>query len=217
MYLTDAAIRKFKLGNNAPKAGKKLTDGHGLYLHVTHTGSKLWRYQYLFKGKPKLISLGQYPAVSLALARERHADARRQLAAGVDPSEARKRAGGSVAPLERTFADLYRAWFDFWKPGKDERHVLQTERRIQADILPAFGSKPANEVTAADVREMMLKIFNERKARDIAKRAHEGLDNISRLRIELDTWIGAVTAVSKRTHKTDTDADSFGFELAAQL
>ena len=44
----------------------------------------------------------------------------------------------------------------------------------------------------------------------------EGLDNISRLRIELDTWIGAVTAVS-RIQKSDTDADSFGYELAAQL
>lgn len=180
MYLTDAAIRKFKLGNNAPKAGKKLTDGHGLYLHVVPTGSKLWRYQYLFKGTPKLISLGQYPAVSLALARERHADARRQLAAGIDPSEARKRAGGSVAPLERTFADLYRAWFEFWKPGKDERHVEQTKRRIEADVLTAFGSKPADEVTPADVREMMLKIWNERGARDISKRSHEVVSQVYR-------------------------------------
>ena len=180
MYLTDAAIRKFKLGDNAPKAGKKLTDGHGLYLHVVPTGSKLWRYQYLFSGKPKLISLGQYPAVSLALARERHAEARRQLAAGVDPSQARKRAGGSVAPQERTFETIFRAWFEHWKHDKEGRHVDQTRRRVEADILPAFGAKAADEVTPADVRELMLKIWNERGARDIAKRTHETVSQVYR-------------------------------------
>ncbi len=54
MKLTDTEIRKKK----PELKPKKLTDGMGLYLLVTPQGSKLWRYQYRFHGKPKQISFG---------------------------------------------------------------------------------------------------------------------------------------------------------------
>lgn len=80
-YLSDAAVR------NAKSYGKvqKLSDGGGLYLHVTATGSKLWRMAYRFKGKQKLLSFGAYPAISLKDARHRRDDARESLAKEIDP------------------------------------------------------------------------------------------------------------------------------------
>lgn len=70
----------------------KLADGLGLYLLVAPTGGRLWRMNYRFLGQQKTLSLGTYPEVSLAKARERRAAAREALADGQDPIEVRKRA-----------------------------------------------------------------------------------------------------------------------------
>jgi len=63
MPLTDTEIRKAR---GAAKA-YSLTDGSGLYLSVTPSGGKLWRWGYRHGGKEKLISYGRYPDVSLVI------------------------------------------------------------------------------------------------------------------------------------------------------
>jgi hypothetical protein len=68
----------------------KLSDGKGLYLLVNPVGSKLWRCKYRVLGKEKVLSLGAYPDVSLAQARDGVDQARKVLAAGGDPMAIRK-------------------------------------------------------------------------------------------------------------------------------
>ena len=84
--LTDAAIRKAKPTHKQ----RKLFDGRGLFLLVTPTGGKLFRFKYRFGGKEKLLALGAYPDVALSVARDRREEARRVLAAGIDPSAQRR-------------------------------------------------------------------------------------------------------------------------------
>lgn len=84
--LTDAAIRKAKPGDKP----RKLSDGGGLYLELPPNGGKWWRLKYRIGGKEKRIGLGTYPEVPLADARKRRDEARAMVAAGTDPSEARK-------------------------------------------------------------------------------------------------------------------------------
>ena len=67
-----------------------LFDGGGLYLLITPTGGKLWRLKYSFFGKEKLLALGSYPDTSLADARQRRDEARKQVANGLDPGEVKK-------------------------------------------------------------------------------------------------------------------------------
>jgi hypothetical protein len=81
MALTDTEIKKSRAADKA----YRISDGSGLYVWVTPAGGKLWRWGYDLDGKEKLISFGKYPAVSLALARQRHTEARSLLAEGVDP------------------------------------------------------------------------------------------------------------------------------------
>jgi hypothetical protein len=61
-----------------------------MYLWVTPAGGKLWRWAYLCERKEKLMSFGGYPDILLARARERHREARRLLAGGIDSMAQRK-------------------------------------------------------------------------------------------------------------------------------
>ena len=86
MGLTDVSIRKMK----PQERPVRRADGMGLYIEVTPSGGKLWRWAYRFDGKQKLMALGTYPEVSLAEARERHQEWRRFLGSGIDPMLERK-------------------------------------------------------------------------------------------------------------------------------
>ncbi len=95
MALTDLAVRNAK-----PKDKPyKLADEKALHLSVTPAGGKHWRFKYRFGGKEKLLSLGAYPDVSLARAREKRDDARRLLADGIDPSARRKAEKAALARI----------------------------------------------------------------------------------------------------------------------
>ena len=88
MALSDVKVRTSK-----PKAKPyKLSDGNGLLLYVHPAGGRYWRMKYRYAGKEKQLALGVYPEITLADARERCAQARRQLALGNDPSEKKKEA-----------------------------------------------------------------------------------------------------------------------------
>ena len=71
----------------------KLADGGGLCLLIPPSGAKLWRWRYRVDGKEKMMALGEYPLVSLKEARERHSEARKALANGIDPMAERKAEG----------------------------------------------------------------------------------------------------------------------------
>ncbi len=88
MPLTDTAIWTAKPG---PKI-QKIYDSNGLFLQVMPSGQKYWRlkFKYYFAGKEKLLALGVYPDVSLAVARKKRDEARAKLVEGIDPNEAKK-------------------------------------------------------------------------------------------------------------------------------
>jgi hypothetical protein len=78
MPLTDTAIRNAKPGAKPAK----LFDERGLFMIVTPTGGKWWRFRYKFDDKEKLLSFGVYPDVGLKDARQRRDDARKLLGTG---------------------------------------------------------------------------------------------------------------------------------------
>ena len=79
--LTDTRVR----GVKSTQRPQKLTDARGLYLLVTPSGGRYWRFDYSFNGKRKTLAFGVYPDVRIGKARERHYEARQQLAEGIDP------------------------------------------------------------------------------------------------------------------------------------
>jgi integrase len=176
MALTDTAIRKAKPGDKPTK----IFDGSGLYLLVQPTGRKLWRLKYRFGGSEKLLALGAYPDVPLRGARDRRDDARRQLANGVDPGQARKaeKAAQKVA-TENSFEAVARAWWAKWSTERSARHADQVLRRLEADVFPEIGALPVAKITAPQLLAVSIKI-EKRGAIDIAKRAYQTCGQVLR-------------------------------------
>jgi integrase len=166
MPLSDTQIKKVKATDKL----QKLSDGGGLQLHIATTGGKLWRWAYRFDGKQKTMGLGTYPAVSLAEARQKRDEAKKQLAAGTDPMQARKGAKlARLAASEHSFESVARQWYSHWKGPKNARHAGYVLARLEADVFPAIGARPIAEVTAPDL-VAMVKTIEKRGALDVAKR-----------------------------------------------
>ena len=136
MSLTATAVRNAKPNSKT----RKLFDGRGLYLEISPRGGKWWRYKYRFCGKEKRISLGVYPDISLSEARERLHDARKLVANGIDPSEARKaeRAAGTERAAN-SFEVIAREWFETKKPGWAESHSKKVIGRLEKNIFPCWA------------------------------------------------------------------------------
>jgi hypothetical protein len=68
----------------------KVADGNRLYVLVSPTGLRAWRWKYRFAGREKVLPLGRYPELSLAQARAARDEARKAVITGVDPAEERR-------------------------------------------------------------------------------------------------------------------------------
>lgn len=179
MALSDVAIKQAK-----PQAKtQKLADGGGLYLEVTPAGGKLWRYKYRFGGKEKRLALGAYPEISLKDVRERHLQARKLLADGIDPGEHRKAVKIEQAKIEsNTFRIWGDKWHQYWQAGKSERHTEYVKRRLEADIYPIIGDLPITAINAPEIVRTVKSIAN-RGALEMAKKAHQHIGQIFRYAI----------------------------------
>jgi integrase len=170
MPLTDIAVRNAKPSEKPVK----MFDGGGLFLLVTPSGGKWWRLKFRVESKEKLLSLGIYPDVSLKEARERRDEARRLLAAGIDPSENRK--AQKAATQERaanSFEVVAREWYEKYSPSWVENHGNRILRRLERDIFPWIGGKPISEISAPELLDTIRRI----EKRGALETAHRALSN----------------------------------------
>ena len=179
MPLTDTAIKKAKPGDRPVK----FSDGKGLYLLVNPVGSKLWRWKYRVLGKEKVMSLGMYPDVSLAQARDGVDNARKVLAVGDDPMAIRKaHKVASRTAAENSFEAVARMWWAQWKPARSVQHAGQVMRRFEANVFPYIGARPVSDVQAPEL-VAMLKAIEARGVSDLAKRALQTSSQVFRYAI----------------------------------
>jgi integrase len=174
MPLTDTALRSAK-----PRAKAfKLFDGGGLYLEVSPAGGKWWRWKYRHGGKEKRLSLGVYPDVSLKAARAKREAARRQLAAGIDPGQARKAEKLAQAGAE-CFEAIAREWHAKFSPGWVASHGDRILRRLDKDVFPWLGARPIAEVKAPELLAVLRRI-ESRGAQETAHRAMQNCGQVFR-------------------------------------
>ena len=169
MKLTDMAIKRAK-----PKEKSyTLADGNGLSLLVETNGSKGWRYRYQFAGKTKMISLGIYPVVTLNEARTKRDEARKQVANGINPSEARKsEKAATINQTENTFKNIALEWYegrkDRWSVGYRDDMMDAFEK----DVFPYIGNRPIAEIKPMELLEV-LSIMEKRGATEKLKKVRQ--------------------------------------------
>ncbi|HGN2971871.1 TPA: tyrosine-type recombinase/integrase [Proteus mirabilis] len=169
MKLTDMAIKRAK-----PKEKSyTLADGNGLSLLVETNGSKGWRYRYQFAGKTKMISLGIYPVVTLNEARAKRDEARKQVANGINPSEARRaEKAATINQTENTFKNIALEWYegrkDRWSVGYRDDMMDAFEK----DVFPYIGNRPIAEIKPMELLEV-LSIMEKRGATEKLKKVRQ--------------------------------------------
>ncbi len=161
MALTDIKVRTAKPGEKQ----QKLFDGDGLFLLImppgkkTPNGSKCWRFKYRFGGKEKLLAFGTYPEVSLSDARDRRSEARKLIAKGIDPSEARKsQKAVNADKAANTFEVVAREWYGKNEPVWSPTHAVMVISRLEKDVFPVIGNRPISEIKAPEVLKMLQNI-----------------------------------------------------------
>ncbi len=177
--LTDSAIRSLK----APAKPLKLTDGLGLHLLVSTSGSRLWRLAYRFGGKQKQLALGAYPDISLAKARERRDEARRLIAEGIDPS-VRKRLDkiATKAKHSNTFR-IYADQLLDKKRRSDRAPATLDKTAWLLDFANAgLGDRPIADITAPEILAVLRKV-EARGRLETARRLRAVISEVFRLAI----------------------------------
>lgn len=174
MPLTDTFIRQVK--HSGAPAGDKHTDGLGMFLLVKATG-KYWRMDYRFDGKRKSLAFGVYPDVGLAAARARRAEARAQLAAGVDPMLAKQeKKREAAAQAVHTFDAVAEEWL-VKLGGKSPATRRKKRGWLDHDVLPLLGDIPMAALRPRDV----LAVGRRMEARGVLDSAHRVLQMCSQI------------------------------------
>lgn len=211
--LQDQKIKSAKPGDKS----KRLDDGGGLYLLLKPNGAKWWRFDYSIAGKRKTLSLGVYPAATLANARKVAVAARESVAKGIDPSDTRKasKAAQNMAldaerrieagePAVDSFEEVAREWFSKNLPTWAPTHSDKIIARLQKDVFPWIGGKPIAKISAPDVLSVLRRIEG-RGTNDTAHRAKSNCSQIFRYaiatgRAERDPCPDLRGALSPLTH-----------------
>jgi integrase len=166
MSLEDITIRQAKPREKA----YKLSDAKGLHLLVNPTGSKLWRWQYRFAGKQKMLAFGGYPDISLKDARNKRDDARRVLDAGRDPSAERKQAKREVRMrAQNSFESVARRWITSRSYRWTQDYAGYVTQRLEANIFPYIGHRPIAEIEPPELLDQLRRI-EAREAFEMASR-----------------------------------------------
>ncbi|MEC5643534.1 tyrosine-type recombinase/integrase [Citrobacter koseri] len=156
----------------------KLSDGGGLYLLVNPNGSRYWRMKYRYAGKEKLLSIGVYPDVTLAEARDKRTESKRMLAAGDDPSEVKQaaREAKSLA-VNNSFELLALEWHEHKKPNWSSGYADDILEYLRKDIFPYIGKKAVTDIKPMTMLSV-LKKMEERGVLDKLKKTRQACRQI---------------------------------------
>nr|WP_314469101.1 tyrosine-type recombinase/integrase [uncultured Novosphingobium sp.] len=142
----------------------KLSDRDGLYLLVKPSGARYWRMNFKLHQLQRTASFGRYPEVSLAEARQRLLEARRQLKQGIDPVYQAKlnKMAASIA-AGHTFRSVAEEWLEKMRlEEKSAKSIRKCEWQLSL-VMPDIGNRPISQITAHEVLLSLKKIESTRK------------------------------------------------------
>lgn len=163
--LTDAKLRSLK-----PKAGVfRIADSQGLCIEVRPTGSKIWRYRYRHAGKASMLTIGEYPMVSLAQARAERDKARALVKGGANPVQVAKiQRAAKAEEAANTFAAIAEELLERRAKKLSPGSVTRERRLLEKDLGRVVGDFPIQDITAP----LLLTALRKIEARGAVETAH---------------------------------------------
>jgi integrase len=173
----------------------RLAAGGGLYLEVTPTGAKYWRWKYRHAGKEKRLALGVFPAVSLADARQRRDDERDKLKVGTDPLAHRKKLKVLAQLADANSLEAVgREWLATKEGEWVPIHTDKVRAWLETHVFPAIGALSIADIEAPEVLAMLRRLV-QRGTLNTAGRVREVVSAIFRY--------GIATGRNKRNPAAD--------------
>ena len=148
--LTDVKIRNLRSKDKL----YRIADSHGLTLEINPNGSKLWRHRFRFNTKATMMSLGNYPEVSLLDARQYRDSNKQLIKQGINPVQEKL----VHSTYKKTFKDVFDAWIDNKKDELSDDYVEDTIQRAKNYLIPEIGNLPIEEIKSPNMRNLLLKI-----------------------------------------------------------
>lgn len=139
----------------------KLSDGGGLALWVMPTGQKVWRVQYRRPHDKKLdtLTVGNYPVIGLAEARQRREEIRQDIANGNDPKRERKRREEEKRhATAMNFKAVALEWHSRWGESVAPSTAKKTLQRLENHVFPHLGNRPIKEISSRNVVDALTKL-----------------------------------------------------------
>ncbi|MCW6600101.1 integrase arm-type DNA-binding domain-containing protein [Yersinia ruckeri] len=200
MSLIDAKIRSIEPSDKP----FKVSDSHGLYLLVNPCGSRLWYLKYRINRKESRLSLGAYPDVSLADARQQRDDIRKLLAQNINPAQQRIAERATRSP-EKTFQSVALNWHKSNRTWSDN-HAARLLATMNNHIFPIIGYLPVTELKTRHFIDL-LKGIEKKGLLEVASRTRQHLCNIMRHAVHQEliennpaTNLGGITTPPIKRH-----------------
>ncbi len=185
MKFTDSSIRSIKPKEQRFEIWE--TNGKGFGLRIAPTGKKSWIFLYRFNGRPRRMTLGEYPKISLAEAHTAHAKAREILLKGSDPGE-KKLEKKKAHQSAYTVSSLIDEYMERWAK-KNKVTWKEDKRCLEKDVIPFIGEFKAKDIKRRDIVLIRDRII-DRGSEAMANRVHNVLTKLFNFAVErgiLDT------------------------------
>lgn len=202
MALTDTKVRSAK----PEEKEYSLVDGDGMFLLIHPNGSKYWRFRFRFGGKQHLMAFGVYPETSLADARQKREEARRLVAAGVDPREHKRAVKEEQAKEIITFESVARDWHASNQKWS-ESHSGRVLKSLEDNLFDAIGKRNIAELKTRDLL-IPIKAVEMSGRLEVAARLQQRTTAIMRFAVQSGLIdynpaqeIAGAVATAKRQHR----------------
>ncbi|EMC7876179.1 MULTISPECIES: integrase domain-containing protein [Enterobacter] len=157
-----------------------LHDGDGLFILIKTSGKKLWRFRYQRPDSSSRtnLSLGSYPALTLAAARQMRDQYLSLLVQRIDPQRQQEQASEQrQIELESIFSVVAGNWFELKRKSVTEDYAKDIWRSLEKDIFPTIGEIPVQELKARTIIEA-LEPIKARGALETVRRLVQRINEI---------------------------------------
>lgn len=154
--LTDTKVKQLKPSDKL----YRIADHDGLCLEVRPTGTKIWRFRYRFLNVPKMYTIGSYPEISLAFARQDTLKQRELLAKGIDPQGNKEMVKlEAIKNKNETFEQISKEMLEKRKENKSSKWLSSRQSYFERDIYPYIGKLSPSEIDSQHIIEIIDKVL----------------------------------------------------------